>query len=223
MEFLKDKVELGIRKEKKVSREAPIEKPRSRRKKNCKCRPHRALRVYRCKWRESRQGLRAWRWAAWNPPLLSVTSAVITPLLPLLRPRTRDRNAASSIRPSPRLYLPMGFLCYGSWITLSISLWPAMDDKDVVQQAGFPVNRPPRIKVLWPTVQQPWNFFWKLVPLWHLALSPNSLRPWSPSWISLVPLGPSSRIQHQRLPVGITGIARHGLNGKGCLHLWACL
>lgn len=42
MEFLKDKVELGIRKEKKVSREASIEKPRSRRKKNCKCRPHRA-------------------------------------------------------------------------------------------------------------------------------------------------------------------------------------
>lgn len=114
MEFLKDKVELGIRKEKKVSREASIEKPRSRRKKNCKCRPHRALRVYRCKWRESRQGLRAWRGAAWNPPLLSVTSAVITPLLPLLRPRTRDRNAASSIRPSPRLYLPMGFLCYRS-------------------------------------------------------------------------------------------------------------
>lgn len=33
-------------------------------------------------------------------------------------------------------------------------------------------------------VSQSWNLFRKPMPLWHLALSPSSLRPCSPSWLS---------------------------------------
>ena len=196
------KVELCIRKKgatRSVTREQSTEKPRPKREKNAKRRPHRAAQGGR-----TDKGYKSLGRAAWNPPPSVITCPVLTPFPPPLSPlrvllsRPEDWNAAftsqaiiqgSISQPASTtgdLELPLASHGGPSWMTkMQFSkLDPLSTDQ-------------PEPKSYRLTVSQTWNLVRKPGPLWHLALPSCSQRALSSSWLSSLPLGQSSRTQSQ--------------------------
>lgn len=66
---------------------------------------------------------------------------------------------------------------------LSVPLWPVVDDKDTIQQAGSPVNSTPRIKALWPSVT-----VLKFVQKAHASLAPCPIPQLTEAMLTLLTL-----------------------------------
>lgn len=214
------KVELCIRNKgatRSVTRQQSKEKPRSKRERNAKRRPHRAAQGGR-----TDEGYKSLGWAAWNPPLSVITCPVLTPFPPprsplrVLLSRPGDWNAAFTYQAiiqgsiSQRasitgdLELPLASHGGPSWITKMpfSKLDPLSTD--------HPESKSYRL-----TVSQTWNVVRKPGPLWHLALSSCSQRARSTSWSVKQNSGPgwsSARI---------TGSTRPRLMGRAALPLRA--
>ena len=217
------KVQLGIRKEKKVSREPSIEKPVQKRE-NLEMQARQSSSGSTRK--RGGRADKAWELGGGQPGTLRCS---LLPSVLLSRPSSllSAPRPGTEMQPHPSGH-HLGSISQRAFTTrdleslLSVPLWPVVDDKDTIQQAGSPVNSTPRIKALWPSVT-----VLKFVQKAHASLAPCPIPPahWGHAHPldSLIPLGSSSRIQSQGCPVEITGITRLRLNRKGCLPLWICL